>query len=154
MKGIAIACFLAALTQGCSSRDETPLPLAVTRAFEETFASDDAAAMAALFTEDAEILTQERPTVRGRHNIQQYFAEQMSPAMMFDETTDMSLVRGDFALETGSYTFRNTRRGDDAENGKYMHVWRRSDDHWKLYRAMYNTDEPTKAEVSVTYLDE
>jgi uncharacterized protein (TIGR02246 family) len=153
MKARFAACLMMVLVQGCDSR-ESQLPPQVTRAFEQTFAGKDPAATAALFTDDAQILMQEQPAVKGRHDIEQFLAEQMNPILLFDQTTDMSLVRGDLALETGSYTFRDSRRGDNLENGKYMYVWRRVGQHWKLYRAMFNTDAPTQAEVTVSGVDE
>lgn len=139
---------------GCSHQSAGTLPADVTRAFEEALASDHADAVAALFTDDAEILTQERPTVKGKEDIKEYVAEQMNPMIMFDSTTDMSMVRGDLALETGSYRFRDTRRGADIESGKYMYVWKKQNDHWKLFRAMYNTDEPVNAKVTVAHESE
>jgi ketosteroid isomerase-like protein len=41
------------------------------------------------------------------------------------------------------------RRGSDVEEGKYLHVWRRVGNGWKLYRMIYNTDVEPRTEVSV-----
>lgn len=135
----------------CGNPSTDALAPEVTRAFEEAFATDEPSAVAALFTDDAEILAQERSAVKGKQDIEEYLAAQISPVIMFDSTTEMSVVRGDYAFETGSYTFRDTRRGADIEYGKYMHVWRKDDDDWKIFRAMYNADEPLNAEVSVAH---
>ncbi|MET0657451.1 MAG: nuclear transport factor 2 family protein, partial [Steroidobacteraceae bacterium] len=83
--------------------------------------------------------------------IKQYLADQMNPMILFDTTTEMSMVRGDLALETGTYKFRDTRRGADIEYGKYMTVWRKDGNDWKIYRAMFNTDEPTETKVTVAH---
>jgi hypothetical protein len=67
---------------------------------------------------------------------------------MFDTTTEMSLTSGNLAVETGTYTFRDTRRAADIETGKYMHVWKKEGENWKIYRAMFSTDEPTTGQVA------
>lgn len=154
MKALAIMCGLVCCGLiGCSNHSSRTLPAEVTRAFEEAVGTDDPAKAGELFTEDAEILTQERPVVKGREEIKQYLADQMNPMILFDTTTEMSVVRGDIALETGKYTFRDTRRGADIEYGKYMTVWRKDGDHWKIFRTMFNTDEPTGTRVSVAHDD-
>ena len=49
----------------------------------------------------------------------------MTPKVAYDTDTEMTLVRGDLAVEQGRYRVRNVRRGSDVEEGKYLHVWRR-----------------------------
>lgn len=152
MKSLAVVCALASCVVGaCGNRSGEALPPDVTRAYEDALATDNPDTVAELFTKDAEILAQERGVVKGQENIRQYLADQASPVIMFDTTTDMSLVRDDLAFETGSYIFRDTRRGADIEFGKYMHVWRKEGDRWKLFRAMYNADEPVNAQVTVAH---
>jgi uncharacterized protein (TIGR02246 family) len=152
MKTLSMMCAVMSLgLMACGQRAVENLPPEVTRAFEDAFAKDDPAKVSTLFTEDGEILLQDRPAVKGRQEIQQYVADQISPMIMFDLTTDVTVAREDLAMETGSYTFRDTRRGADIERGKYVHVWRKQGNDWKLFRAMYNTDEPMNAQVSVAH---
>ena len=73
----------------------------------------------------------------------------MTPKVVYDTDTEMTLVRGDLAVEQGRYRVRNVRRGSDVEEGKYLHVWRRVQDDWKLYRIIYNTDVEPRTEVSI-----
>ena len=73
----------------------------------------------------------------------------MTPRVTYDTDTEMTLVRGDLAVEQGRYVVRNVRRGSDVEEGKYLHVWRRVNNDWKLYRVIYNTDVEPRTEVSV-----
>jgi ketosteroid isomerase-like protein len=152
MKAVVIACAIVAATTACGDQDEAGLPRDVTRAFEEAFASKDAAKVAALFTSDAQIFEQDRPAVH-REEIENHLAEHMNPILMFDTTTEQSFDRGDLGVEIGSYRFRDTRRGSDVENGKYIHIWRKEGGQWKLYRTMYSTDRSIKVDVSVTRAD-
>ena len=153
MKALAIGCAIVAATSACSQQDNAGLPHDVTSAFEQAFASKDAAKTAALFTSDAQILEQDRPAVP-REEIESYLAAHMDPILMFDTTTEQSIVRGDLGVEIGSYKFRDTRRGSDVENGKYIHIWRKEGEQWKLYRTMYSTDRPMRADVSVNGVED
>ena len=151
MKAITIACAIIAVTSACGNRDRS-LPPEVTTAFEDAFASKDPAKVAALFTSDAQIFEQDRPAVH-REEIESYLAGHMDPILMFDTTVEQSYDRGDVGVEIGFYRFRDTRRGADVETGKYIHIWRKEGDQWKLFRTMYSTDRPVKVNVSVTRVD-
>ena len=152
MKAVAIACAIVAATSACGNQDGPGLPRDVTSAFEEAFASKDAAKAAALFTSDGQIFEQDRPAVH-REEMETFLAEHMDPILMFDTTTEQSFDRGDLGVEVGSYRFRDTRRGSDVETGKYIHIWRKEGGQWKLYRTMYSTDRSVKVDVSVTRAD-
>jgi uncharacterized protein (TIGR02246 family) len=142
------ACVLcAAAMLGCSQSGT--LPTDVTSAWEQAFTRHDVAACVALFTDDAEILPQHGPAIRGHEQIEAYLNDSMNPRMTYDTDTEMSIVRGDLAVEQGRYVVRNVRRGSDVEAGKYVHVWRRVNNDWKLYRMIYNTDVEPRTEVSI-----
>ena len=108
---------------GCSRSDT--LPADVTGALEQAITRHDLAATVALFADDAEILPQHGPAIRGREEIEAYFQDSITPKVAYDTDTEMTLVRGDLAVEQGRYRVRNVRRGSDVEEGKYLHVWRR-----------------------------
>jgi uncharacterized protein (TIGR02246 family) len=149
MKAIgAILGFVVFFASGCA-REET-LPRAVTEAYEQAFNKDDVAACVALFTEDAQILPQHGPIVSGREGIEEFLKAQMTPVVLFNTESDMTLVREDIAVEQGHYSVRDLRRGADVEMGKYLHIWRNVNGNWKLYRLIYNTDVAPQPDVSVT----
>ena len=146
--GTLTTCVLcAAALLGCS-RSGT-LPADVTSAYEQAFTKHDLAACVALFTDDAQILPQHGPAVAGRQEIEAYLKDNMTPVVAFDTDTEMTLVRGDLAVEQGRYRVRNVRRGSDIEEGKYVHVWRRVQGDWKLYRMIFNTDVEPRTEVAI-----
>ena len=132
---------------GCSRTDT--LPADVTGALEQAITRHDLAATVALFADDAQILPQHGPAIRGREEIEAYFRDSITPKVAYDTDTEMTLVRGDLAVEQGRYRVRNVRRGSDVEDGKYLHVWRRMGTDWKLYRLIYNTDVEPRTQVSV-----
>lgn len=143
----AASILCAAAVAGCSQSGA--LPANVTGAWEQAFTRHDVDACVALFTDDAQILPQHGPAVRGRQQIADYLKDSMNPRVTYDTDTEMSMVRGDLAVEQGRYIVRNVRRGLEVEEGKYLHVWRRVGTDWKLYRMIYNTDVEPRTEVSI-----
>jgi ketosteroid isomerase-like protein len=154
MKIIGLVCLMLCLFLVAACGRQTTLPRETVQAFEQAFNRDDVEGCLALFTEDAQILPEHGPVVAGKQEIGRFLREQMTPVASFNTEADLSLVRGDMAIEQGHYRVRNVRRGSDIEEGKYLHVWRNVGGDWKIYRIMYNTDVAPDAEVSVATADE
>jgi ketosteroid isomerase-like protein len=152
MKTIGLLCLMLCLFLAACS--QSTLPRETVQAFEQAFNRDDVDGAVALFTDDAQILPQNGPVVIGKANITEFLRDQMTPVVSFNTDTDLSLVRGDIAIEQGHYSVRNVRRGSDIEEGKYLHVWRNVGGQWKIYRIMYNTDVAPAANVSVAVAEE
>ncbi|HEV8330358.1 MAG TPA: nuclear transport factor 2 family protein [Steroidobacteraceae bacterium] len=144
---VAASILCVAAMAGCS-RGGT-LPDSVTEAWEQAFTRHDLAGCVALFTDDAEILPQHGPKVTGKKDIEAFLQDSMNQRVSYDTDTQMTIVRDDLAVEEGRYVVRNVRRGLDVEEGKYLHVWRRVGNDWKLYRMIYNTDVEPRTEVSI-----
>jgi len=139
--------FLCLFVSGCA-RNEA-LPSTVTQSFEIAFTRHDLPGLLALFTEDAQILPEHGPVITGHSEIESFLKNQMTPVVSFKTDTDMTLVRGDIAVEQGHYTVRDTRQGANIEMGKYMFVWRKVNDDWRIYRTIYNTDVAPKGLATV-----
>ena len=154
MKIIGLVCLMLCLFLVAACGGQATLPRETVQAFEQAFNRDDVDGCLALFTDDAQILPQNGPVVSGKTEIGQFLKEQMTPVASFNTEADLSLVRGDMAIEQGHYRVRNVRRGSDVEEGKYLHVWRNDGGNWKIYRIMYNTDVAAPAEVSVATAEE
>jgi uncharacterized protein (TIGR02246 family) len=144
---VAASILCVAAMAGCS-RGGT-LPDNVTGAWEQAFTRHDLAGCVALFTDDAEILPQHGSKVSGKKDIEAFLQDSMNQRVSYDTDTQMTIVRDDLAVEEGTYVVRNVRRGLDVEQGKYLHVWRRVGNDWKLYRMIYNTDVEPRTEVSI-----
>lgn len=130
------------------TRNDT-LPSSTLQAFEQTFNRDDLAGCVALFTDDAQILPEQGPVISGKAEIEEFLKNQLTPVVLFDTQTELVLVRGDLAMEQGEFKVRDIRHGSDIELGKYVHIWRKMDGDWKLFRVIYNTNIAPKTEVSV-----
>jgi ketosteroid isomerase-like protein len=144
---ILIAC---ADLVGCSSADGR-LPPAVTTEVARDFNEGDALRTAADYTDDAQILAPQHPAVQGKTAIVAFFKANIDKYLGFGNETTWSLVRGDVAIEQGVYSVRNVRIGANVETGKYIRIWKRTNNGtWKLYRDMYSSDSEAPAAVSVS----
>ena len=150
---IAIPCLLPLLAlslAACTTQQDVPLPAAVTTALETAFNKGDIQACIDLYTDDAEIIAEDAPVVRGKSAIEGFFKNEVSKDIAFDTDSRMSVVSGDVAMEQGTYRVRNVVQGLDVESGDYMNVWRRTKGEWKAYRSMYNVTMSRSTVVSVT----
>ncbi len=127
---------------------EQALPNDVITAMETAFNRSDIQACADLYAEDAEIIAEDAPVVRGRAAILGFFRDQVARDISFDTDTTVNIVSGDLALEQGTYRVRDVRRGIDVEYGERENVWRRLDGKWKNYRSMFNTTQSPRADVT------
>ena len=134
---------------GCSGADER-LPPTVTTAVARDFNEGDAMRAASNYTDDAEILAPQYPAIQGKAAITAFFKANIDKYLGFGNGSTWSVVRGDMAVEQGSYTVRNVRIGADVETGKYIRIWKKTIGGWKLYRDMYSSDSPRSAVVSVS----
>lgn len=133
----------------CGAQKESPLPHGVTTALESAFNRGDIQACADVYADDAEIIAEDTPAVRGRLAIERFFNEQVAREISFDTESLISVVSGNVAFEQGTYRVRNVVQGVDVEYGDYLNVWRKTNGTWKAYRSMYNVTMSPNATVSV-----
>jgi ketosteroid isomerase-like protein len=143
-----VPCFVLAMS-GCGTRDEH-LPDSAVTALERAFNSGDVEACADVYTEDAEILPEDGPVVRGRNGIKEFFKDQVARDISFDTDTAYSIVKGDLGVEQGTYRVRDVQRGVDVEYGEYLNVWRKVNGQWHAFRSMFNITMAQKSDISVS----
>jgi ketosteroid isomerase-like protein len=145
---IVSAALVTSLLAGCATREAT-LPNDVTTALASAFTRGDVAACTNLYSDDAEIISNESPTVRGRDAIAKFFKDQVARDILFATDSAVSVVNGDLAMDQGTYRVRNVNRGVDVEYGKYLNVWRLENGQWRVFRSMYTVTMGPKVHVSV-----
>jgi ketosteroid isomerase-like protein len=148
MLPLVSAALVTSLLAGCATREST-LPNDVTTALASAFTRGDVAACTELYSDDAEIISNEAPTVRGREAIEEFFRDQVSRDILFATDSTVSVVNGDLAMDQGTYRVRNVNRGVDVEYGSYLNVWRLENGEWRVFRSMYNVTMGPKVHVSV-----
>jgi len=113
--------------------------------FQAAYSAGDAAAVAALYTDDAVSLPDHHEAIHGKAAIQQYLQETFAQVAANMTLTAPDLeISGDIAHETGSYTMTITpKRGGNAMTvtGKYLVVLKRQPDGlWRVHHDIDNTN--------------
>jgi uncharacterized protein (TIGR02246 family) len=106
------------------------------------FNKGDAAAVAALYTEDAYVLPPGSAMVKGRPAIEAFWrqaAQQMTDAKL--TTVDVLPLGRTAAREIGTVTLKTKSQPPQEVVGKYVVVWRKIGRDWKLATDIWNTDK-------------
>ena len=106
------------------------------------FNEGDAAAVAALYTEDAYLLAPDMEITQGRDGIQKFWQggiEQLSDMKL--TVVDVKLLGENALREVGTFTAKT--KGDQPQevSGKYVNIWEKVGDEWKLATDIYNVNK-------------
>ncbi len=101
----------------------------------------DFEAMGGVYTEDARILPPGQPMIQGRAAIQEFWASAAQALGMtgVDLATEVLETQGDTAEEIGAYTIHGG--GGVLDQGKYVIVWKRTDDWCRYYCDIWNSNK-------------
>jgi ketosteroid isomerase-like protein len=100
----------------------------------------DAAMIASVYTDDAWAMVPNYKTLEGATLI----GEEMGGVMDIRLQTLELEVAGDWAYEVGSWEYFEPC-GMQADDGKYMIVWMKVGDGWKIHRDIWNSANPVEA---------
>lgn len=147
---IAFIAVIAASTQSCQQapKDLTEEIQKASDHFSETFKSGDADAMADLYTANGVLYPPDSPPVRGSENIKAFwqaiFDAGITDAKLKTITAD---GYGNHAIEEGEVTIFV---GDQmVGKEKYLVVWHKVNNEWKLHQDMFNSSLPKPDNVGV-----
>ena len=119
---------------------------AVQQRFLQFFAANDLAGLASCYTEDAQMLPANMQPIRGRAAIESVFKFTGGQGHTLEFLARELDLLGTTAIEIGDYV-RRGRDGSIVDRGKYIVVWKRVADEWKIHRDMFNTSQPRAAEL-------
>jgi uncharacterized protein (TIGR02246 family) len=111
-------------------------------AWTAAFNKGDAAAAAAMYTEDAYLLPPGAEIVKGRTAIEAFWrqaAQQMGDAKL--TTLDVLPLGRAAAREIGTVTLKTKSQPPQEIVGKYAVVWRKVGGKWKLATDIWNTNK-------------
>ena len=113
--------------------------------FMAAFKRADAAGLAALYTEDGQVLPPNGDFVTGRQAIQGFWQ------VLFDmgiKEAKMEIVEvekhGDTVVEVSKFKLL-ADGGQVLERGKYIVIWKQDGGRWKLHRDIFNSSMPAPA---------
>ena len=110
--------------------------------FSAAVATADAAAVANLYTAEAEALPPNSDIVKGRAAIQAMFKRIFESGVTGIELTTAEVeAQGPLASEVGTYVVK-LKEGTVADRGKYVVVWKKVGGQWLLHRDIWNTSQP------------
>ena len=114
------------------------------RRFTSAFRDGDAAAVAACYTADGQLLPANVDAVTGTQAIEGFWRAVMGMGIA-DVRLDTLEVETDgkreIAVEIGRYAL-NGADGGTLDNGKYVVVWHLENGSWKLHRDIWTTSRP------------
>jgi len=110
-------------------------------AFMSALSNGDAAGVAAQYTDDAQFMAPNADLVIGKQEIQnviQGFVDAGINGISL-ESTEIEGI-GNMAFEIGKYTLSVDEQVID--NGKYIVIWKKVEEDWKLHRDIFNSNIP------------
>jgi uncharacterized protein (TIGR02246 family) len=116
--------------------------VAANEQFMARFRQRDAAGMAALYTEDGQVMPPNADFVTGREGIQAFWQALMDMGIQeaLIETGEVE-DHGDTLVEVSTFTLQG-EAGAELDRGKYIVIWKRVDGEWKLHRDIFNSSMP------------
>ena len=122
-----------AVTEGVASTNQ---------AFMTTFGDGNAAGMAALYTPDGQLAPPNSEVIEGAEGIAGFWQAVMDMGLKSAKLETIELEEyGDVAVEQGRYQLGDAE-GNVADHGKFLVIWKREGDQWKLHRDIWNTSTP------------
>ncbi len=106
------------------------------------FNRGDAAGLAALYTENGQLLPAHSDFVTGKQAIQAFWQGAMDMGMKSANLEALEIEdHGDTAIEVGKYTLRG-EGGQVFDMGKYVVILKQEDGQWKVHRDIWTSSMP------------
>jgi uncharacterized protein (TIGR02246 family) len=116
--------------------------------FGEVVRQGDAAALAALYTDDATLLPPDIEMIQGKQGIEGFWSGGFQMGIKDAVLTTVDVFgSGDLAYEIGKFTLKIQPEGQEPieQKGKYVVVWKKTaDGSWKLHVDIFNYTLPAK----------
>ena len=138
MKAVVVAAMLLLATSVVHAADIKSQIDAADRAWVAAYAKGDAAAVAAMYTQDATVLPSGSDMVHGRGNIQAFWQKTMASGLKVNALQPVSVEQyGNVAREIG----RATGDVNGPVELKYVVIWKRTNGAWHLSVDIWNSNK-------------
>jgi uncharacterized protein (TIGR02246 family) len=108
------------------------------QAWQTAYNAGDAAALTALYTQDAKVMAPGAEPASGSAAIKAFFAADLANGAKNTLTLGDVVGFGDFVLETGGWV-ATTAAGKHLDHGPFMTLYKKVDGGWKIYRDTWNS---------------
>jgi uncharacterized protein (TIGR02246 family) len=110
--------------------------------FSAAAAKGDGAALASLYSSEAQVMPPGSAPVRGTEAIQKFWQGAFDSGVAAVDLKTLEVFgHGPTATEVGEYELHD-KTGKPLDHGKYIVVWQHADGQWKLLRDMFSTNVP------------
>lgn len=143
-----LAAAIALLATGCQQAVQPDSPAALQEISElhsqylKAFNAKDAPGVAATYSVDAMLMPPNTPAIKTRTAIQFYMSNmftQEASGLLLNPTENV--VMGNYGYTVGYYTAVDAK-GVTVDHGKFMEILSHDQDGWRIYRDIYNSDNP------------
>ena len=112
---------------------------AANKVLEAVVSRSDGPGMAALYTDNAQLLPGQSDFVTGTKAISQFWQAAFDSGLKGVSLVTVEVEKhGDTANEIGTIELRDAD-GKVLDNGKYIVIWKKEGNSWKLHRDMWNS---------------
>ena len=116
--------------------------MAANEQFMAAFSRGDAAACAACYTEQGQLLPPNSDVIAGKQAIQPFWQGAMHMGILTAKLETVEVEgRGHTAYEGGTYTLQGAG-GQALDTGKYIVIWQQEAGQWKIHRDIWNSSRP------------
>src|SRR5215211_2011935 len=137
-KALAIAGLGVILASPAPAQDKAAIEK-LNEAFAAAFNNGDMATVAGMYTEDADLLPPGADMIKGRRAIQVFWTKAAEGVTVAKLTAvDVAPLGPDAAREIGTFSLRTRDAPPREIVGKYVVVWRKVGNDWKLATDIWN----------------
>lgn len=110
------------------------------KAFMEAFSKSDAAGVAALYTENGQLLPPNSDIIDGKELIQKFWQDTIDLGIIGVKLETVEVAGNNVIVcEIGKYVL--LAKGDkELDSGKYIAIWKHVDGAWKMHRDIWNSN--------------
>ena len=142
---IALAPLLAFSQNFVGNQDEIAKILQATQSFSEYVMASDHEMIGSTYTTDAKIFPSDKDIIHGREEITKYWIQPEGFRTSYHKISPEEIkVIGDEAYDYGYYegTSINADGKETSWKGKYVVIWKKVGDDWKIYLDIWNRMPP------------
>lgn len=119
----------------------SPELAAVADAWAQNLNAGDIDGLVALYAEDARILPPNAEMAQGHDAVRAIFGGMIDAGLTGSLATIETMVAADIGYRIGTYTL-TAPDGSQADQGKYLEIWREINGEWKISVDTFNSDLP------------